>query len=591
MANDDTIIQAPKAKPHQVRARLLFVMNLLFCLMMLEVVDIAASERNSALLWLAGALLLVSLISLVWLLKKARIGDRDRTHAASSVSLAHARWVLLMLLLVASALRFYQLGTESFWYDEVWTADWAGRSLGELWQITNPLPYLVAHFVLRIGASEFVLRFAAALVGILTVPAVYMLGQTLYGRRVGLVAAVLLGTSVYAIFHSQELRFYSWQMLLSSLSLYFLLQALRHNRWQDWLSFGLTTVLNVYNHPFAWFVLASEALYTVSVLAWELVLSPKVRDGVDWYTRLQRLGRRLVWPASIALATVALYGPQWRTFLWFYHPTWIGKLSTSASLPPLSSDYDWLTNPVVYWLHGLFGDFTNMRPYVPVFYLLLGLFLLGLVSSRGRTVLLVLLWTLLPLPVLVYIGISIYPRYMSYMAPLILIVMAKAITYLAEAFTSQPKRQTAALVVLTCLVAAPNLLLLPGYYSEPQKDQWRELAAVVDDGHQAGDVILFNSKYLLEPLPFDWYSTTPAEELIRQPFPEGYMLRYAVQLDDLDSLTAGYERVWLAFCEVEPEIQALIRERLKARFELAGEWPFKGLDLFLYTGGPPGDGP
>jgi uncharacterized membrane protein len=581
--------QHPRPRGQHSLVRILLAVNLLFCLAMLEAIDIAASERNSALLWIAGALSLVSLLPLVWLLRKSRIGGKDSTNPPASLAPARVRWVLLILLLVASALRFYQLGTESLWYDEVWTAYWASRALGALWQSTNPLPYAVAHLLLRIGDSEFVLRFASALTGILTVPAVYVLGRNLYGRREGLVAALLLSTSVYAIYHSQEVRFYAWQMLFSTLTLYFLLQGLRHNHVKDWAGFTIFTVLNLYNHPFALFVLASEGLYTVSVLAWDLVLSPDVRDTTAWSTRLRRLARRLVGPGVAAVAALAMYTPQWHHLFGFYNPVWVGKPNTETALPTLSSIYDWLTNPVVFWLHGLFGDFTNMRPYLPAFYLLLGLFLLGLVSSRGRTALLTLLWTLLPLPILVYIGIWINPRYTSYMVPLILIVMARAITTLAEAFTSQQKSQTAALVVLTGLVAAPNLLLLPGYYGEPQKDQWRELAAVVDAEHQAGDLILFNSKYLLEPLPFDWYSTTPPEDLIRQPFPEGYVLRYAVQLEDLDGLTAGYERVWLAFCEVEPETQTLFREKLSTSFELSGEWPFEGLDLLLYTAEAQGD--
>jgi mannosyltransferase len=590
MAKDVGMTQSPRVGGRQLRARLLLVVNILFCLMMLEVIDIAASEHNSALLLIAGALFVASLLPLVWLWGKARVDDDDRTNPAPAISPTHVRWMLLILLLVATAFRLYQLGTESFWYDEVSTAEWASQSLSRVLQTVNPLTYVITHVALEFGRSEFYLRLGSVLAGVLVVPAVYAAGRALYGQREGLVAAILLGTSVYAIFHSQEVRFYAWQMLFSTLTLYFLLQGLRHDRVRDWAGFTVFTVLNLYNHPFALLVLASEGLYTISVLAWDLVLSPDARETAAWSIRLQRLGHRLVGPGAAAAAALVLYTPQWRHLFGFYNPKWVGKSDAEAALTPLSSIYDWLTNPVVFWLHGLFGDFTYMRPYLLVFYLLLGLFLLGLVSSRGRAVFLTLLWTLLPLPLLAYVGIWINPRYMSYMVPVILIVIARAVTYLAEVLA--PKNgQTAALLVLTGLAAAPSLLLLPNYYTEPQKDQWRELAAFVDAQHQTGDLILFNSVYPFDPLPFDWYSTTPAEDLIRQPFPEDYVLRYEVQLNELDGLTAGFERVWLSFYGTEPAIRAPIMDQLSTRFELDGEWSFRGLDLLLFTASSSGGAP
>jgi len=52
---------------------------------------------------------------------------------------------------------------ESLWVDEVWTARWAEQPLGSVVQTANPLAYVVAHFTLLIGRSEFLLRLAPAL--------------------------------------------------------------------------------------------------------------------------------------------------------------------------------------------------------------------------------------------------------------------------------------------------------------------------------------------------------------------------------------------------------------------------------------------
>ena len=179
----------PRTPGRQTLTRIVLVVNLLLCLMMLVIVDLAAGTGQTTLLWISGSLLLVCLLLLVWLFRIVRSEGTYQANPSAVISLAHARWVLLILLLVATALRFYHLGWESFWYDEVWTGEWGRQPLGAVWQIVNPLPYAIAHLLLRIGDSEFVLRSVSALVGILTVPVVYILGQTLYGRREGLIAA------------------------------------------------------------------------------------------------------------------------------------------------------------------------------------------------------------------------------------------------------------------------------------------------------------------------------------------------------------------------------------------------------------------
>jgi len=196
---------------HLARWKLVVLaVTLALSLLVLTILDSAASLENTGLVIVALVLLgVLGFISLRLFLQTRRSGTRGMP--ASTLDRApapRARPILIALTIIAAALRLYDLGRESLWVDEVWTAQWATQSLGTVLQTANPLAYVVAHFTLLVGRSEFALRFAPALAGIALVPATYLLGRTLHGRKSGLVAAGLTAVSLYAIEHSQEVRFY-----------------------------------------------------------------------------------------------------------------------------------------------------------------------------------------------------------------------------------------------------------------------------------------------------------------------------------------------------------------------------------------------
>ena len=77
-------------------------------------------------------------------------------------------WVLVAILILAAAMRFFQLDAQSFWNDEGTSARVAERSLplitaAAIGDIHPPLYYYVLHFWRGLwGASEFALRGLSA---------------------------------------------------------------------------------------------------------------------------------------------------------------------------------------------------------------------------------------------------------------------------------------------------------------------------------------------------------------------------------------------------------------------------------------------
>jgi mannosyltransferase len=131
----------------------------------------------------------------------------------------------VLILLLAGGLRFYHLGTQSFWNDEGNSARLAERPLpqiveGAAGDIHPPGYYLaLAGWRALVGESEFGLRALSALASLLAVAAVGGIGARLFERRVGLLAALLAALSPFQIYYAQEARMYALLALLAALSI------------------------------------------------------------------------------------------------------------------------------------------------------------------------------------------------------------------------------------------------------------------------------------------------------------------------------------------------------------------------------------
>jgi mannosyltransferase len=159
--------------------------------------------------------------------------DRDlqRGKPPGILSLLGERWALLTLLaimLLGAALRFYGLGFQSLWGEELASWDFSNReTLSQVIQVVwggihPPLYVLILRFAQWIfGDSQWALRFPSAFAGWLCILAIYFLGKRLYSEREGLVAALLLTVLWGPIYYSQEARAYSMLILLSILTSYF----------------------------------------------------------------------------------------------------------------------------------------------------------------------------------------------------------------------------------------------------------------------------------------------------------------------------------------------------------------------------------
>jgi uncharacterized membrane protein len=190
----------------------------------------------------------------------------------------HTFKVWYLVLILALALRLYQLSTDSLWEDEIFTATQSPLPVGELlrWtagDIHPPGYYLVVGrlagglgwaYLSPSALTDWLWRFPSVLAGVLAVAVTYRLGAALLSRRVGLVSALLLAVSPVAIQYSQEARMHELFLLGVILSTWVLARSLaRPGQWRWWLIYALATAFNLYTVYLAFIVLAAQAAWVV----------------------------------------------------------------------------------------------------------------------------------------------------------------------------------------------------------------------------------------------------------------------------------------------------------------------------------------
>lgn len=201
-------------------------------------------------------------------------GMRARTGIALGVVIA-----------VAAALRFVELGEQSLWFDE-WVAfqvidrDFVHMLQGARWDEASPPLYHVLAWlwVQPLGIGDASLRSFSAAVGTATVPAAYLAATWLSrSSRAGLVAAALTATSPILVWYSQEARPYALLVLLCTLSFAFFARALQRPSRRNVAAWGITAALAAATHYYAAFLIVVQVAWMLDA---ERLRLPAVRAAL-----------------------------------------------------------------------------------------------------------------------------------------------------------------------------------------------------------------------------------------------------------------------------------------------------------------------
>lgn len=217
-------------------------------------------------------------------------------------AVARARWRvgaiagLMLIVMLAGLLRFWAIGAESLWLDEATSLVVADNPPAAIVSLTAedihpPLYYLLLHLWLVFGRSETALRAFSAVVGLLSVIALYGMGRELVGERPAALGALLLASAPLHIWYSQEARMYALVTLWAILAGWLMRRALDRGKWW-WAGYALCAAAGMYTHYYMGFVMLAHNAFAAYLLA-----------------RRRLSGRKLGYWLTAQLAWALLFAP------------------------------------------------------------------------------------------------------------------------------------------------------------------------------------------------------------------------------------------------------------------------------------------
>ena len=134
--------------------------------------------------------------------------------------MADSRVWLCGIVLLAAAVRFYGLGSQSLWADEMASIEIARQPLSTLWsdwmvrETNPPLYYSMLHlWMLALGSGAAAVRSLSAIASVAAIPLIYWIGRKIASKRAGLIAALLAALWCHQIYYGQEARGYVFGVL------------------------------------------------------------------------------------------------------------------------------------------------------------------------------------------------------------------------------------------------------------------------------------------------------------------------------------------------------------------------------------------
>ena len=473
------------------------------------------------------------------------------------------------LILLAFAVRMYDLDGKSIWSDESLSLYRAQESIpfilsGQIviqdvpTQDTQPpLYFLLLHGLMSVaGASTFVARYLSVLASLLIIPLLFVLGRQLRDNTAGLLAALLGALSPLYLWYAQEIRMYTLLVALSVASTYALVRAVGNGKPEkSWaLAYFAITAGMVYTHYSAFFLLGFQGLYVIV-----------------------QASRRRRW--------------------WLLAPIGVAVLITLPVLPfvvrrlGLGAERDFYFVPLWIMLRDLWNAFSlglsvsfhRVYPLDLVFLGLLGVGLVALLSRDGialdapsatrpdgagdgqrrrGSALFLLAYLFLPILIL-YAASYVKPmyqgaRHLMIVSPAYYVLLGAGVSAMLSTRLLAPRRRAGlALAAVTAVILVGAGLSTRNYFADPRylKDDLRGLAHYFQAHRGPNDVLILSDGVLT--LAFQYYlgDDAPIDALPR--FGTHLHSDFPAQIQEL---MERYDRLW--FMSPHPPVRAWLDRNL-----------------------------
>lgn len=510
-------------------------------------------------------------------------------------------------ILAGFALRLFNLGAQSLWYDETVSAFLARQTVPALLahtarDIHPPGYYVLLHFWAGLaGHSEFALAFFSLIFSLLLMALVYRLAAYLATPAMARWSLWLVAFSPFNIWYAQEVRMYTMGAALGLAATYCALRALADRKMYWW----------------GYAAAAAAGLYTLYYFVFLLIVINLFFLGHLLLKRRYQASLLLLAANGLVLAAYLPWAPvAWRQVITPPVPPWREPGALSAWPVLLES-----------WTALSLGQSVEPAVVWPFLLLMLGFFGLGwaalhrLARHRFPAAPFLLLYTFGPL-LLIYLSSLVTPlyhvRYIFIYSPAFYIVVGAGLVALHRTW----RRRWPAWIGATLLLAV-SLYAQYRFHFDPryQADDFRAAVRFIESRWQPGDAILINAGYAYTA--YLYYSGVP--DLARQrlvPYrspdnPESPLLLLAGSVDGspqlgwgdaqadfyamsaadtvaaLEHVAQDFNRLWLLrVYDTVTDPAFVIRDWLAGRAILLEDQAFAGssfirVQAYLLSGQPP----
>jgi mannosyltransferase len=386
-----------------------------------------------------------------------------------------------ILTVIGLALRLYHLDFNSIWLDEAYTYSIAKLTFIKIFENTvvgefnPPLFIMLERIMLFFGNNEFILRLIPALMGTATIPVMYYIGKEFKNEYCGVVTAILMTFSQFAIFYSQEARAYSMMLFLVAVVMYASLKLIKVNLKTD---SGLKNV-KIFSIVFG--IFASLAIWThfytlIPIFVLLIFIIFKQRNQI--ITNAKSF-------AGLGIFVVGLI-----PLVYIMIPLFINRISNSPTYG-------------VNGLNVIINFFITLSAFdLTITYIVSFIFIVSIIfllfKNKNKFILLVSL-------ILVTFITSIYLSYSMPMLPRYLIFLTIPIFLSIAYMVSSIKGRYFDIVVVGLLVL--SVIPLGTYYGNFTKEDWRGLSVDFNKNLIPGDTIVVVPDYIKLPLDYYYNST------------------------------------------------------------------------------------
>jgi mannosyltransferase len=497
-------------------------------------------------------------------------GSSDKPSAVQ-LARAPALGILTLITILAAFFRFHALAARTFWFDEgvsvgIARLDWYnfGRILWRR-EANMSLYYLLLRIWLHFGQSEAFVRTLSVLLGLATIPVIYLLGRRLFGPRAGVIAALLLAVNANHVRYSQEARGYSLMVLLCTASSLVFLRCLELPSRRNRIAYILFSAAAVYAHFYSGLLIVAQGLSLLFLdresipremkknWCWiALLVSPVVvfvaTTGAGPLRWIPRPGFKDLWELGLRLT-----GNDGTLLLVAYAIAVIGAIVPAPS-GPIRLRADWE-------------------------------------SWRYRFLLLWLLFPILFVFALSFARPLFLQRYFILCLPALLLLAAAGLSRIRSPW----------LLALAALVlAALSVQGTESYYrhdfENAQRDNWRGASQYILANYQPGDALLFHIP--MGRMPYEYYHSLQGEAatgpvvLYPSHGPQVVFLDFVEKpsYSQLAQLIPRYRRVWLVLSYAKgpsgpDETAKALTNLIAADHPNPEQHDFTGVDVFLYGEG------